>query len=396
MTKKKIGIFVPLTLGTLAAFGPLVTDVYLPAMPEMTAFFHTSPSVMALSMTAGMIGLAVGQLFIGPLSDKYGRKPMMMLSMALFVVSTLLCIYAPNVHGFNMMRVLQGFAGAGGVALSKSVSTDMFTGKDLAKFMALLAAINGISPVVGPMVGGAMASFASWQYIFWLLLAIGIVLFFCCGRLRETLSPEHRSKQNMLQVYANLFRVFSNRRFTLSTLAMMSCFFTFFAYVAASPFIFQQVYGLTPMEFSLCFGLNALMVGVGAAVGPHFHHQNTSLKWGSIGLAVSAVLVTVCQILHLPLPVLVLCYVYMLTSFGLMQPGCTAIAMDSQRERAGAASAVFGAFGFVAGAVASPLVSLGNIMWTSALVMLAGAFFCLVMTLPLCAAVKQEGMERAA
>lgn len=394
--KLKIGTFIPLTLGMLTAFGPFITDFYLPSMPEMQEFFHTSPSLMGMSLTAGMLGLSLGQIFIGPLSDKFGRKRLLVASMLLFAISSVLCIFATDIWMFNLMRLLQGFAGAGGVVLSKSISTDMFTGKELADFMAVLAAVNGVAPVLAPVVGGTVANFASWQGVFCLLLVIGLVLMVCSMRLRETLPPEKRSQKNVLRVYGNLFKVFRNRRFTLSTLAVMGTFFAFFAYISASPFIFQQIYELTPFAYSLCFGLNALMIGVGSGLATRFHHQNTALKWASINFMAAAVLVSVCHLLRLPLWVLMPCYIYLMTSFGLMQPVATAIALDSERENAGAASAIFGAAGFMAGSIASPLVSVGDLMLCTSVVILIGALLSLLLTLPLCEAVKREAMARLA
>jgi DHA1 family bicyclomycin/chloramphenicol resistance-like MFS transporter len=391
---KKIGFFVPVTLGMLTAFGPFVTDFYLPAMPEMVGFFHTSPSMVSMSLTAGMIGLAAGQVLIGPLSDRYGRKPLLIISMLAFSLASVLCIFAPNIYVFNLLRIFQGFAGAGGIVLSKSIATDMFTGRDLTNFMALLGAINGIAPVAAPIVGGTMTNFTTWQGIFCLLLVIGIILLVCSCRLKETLQPDKRIKENLVKLYGNLFRVFLNRRFCLSTLASMASFFTFFAYISSSPFIFQKIYGLSAFEFSLCFGLNAFTIGIGAAVATRFHHQNTALKWASIDLMASTLLVAACQVLHSPLAILMPCYIYMLISFGLMQPVSTSLALDSERENAGAASAMFGASGFVAGAVASPIVASGNLLWSSSIVMLIGAALCLAITLPLCANIKREAMGK--
>lgn len=391
--KRKVGVFVSVTLGMLTAFGPFVTDFYLPAMPSMVHYFETSPSMVSMSLTAGMVGLAGGQIMIGPLSDKYGRRPLLIVSMLAFALASVLCIIAPNIILFNFMRVVQGFAGAGGIVLSKSVATDMYTGVELTNFMAILGAINGIAPVTAPILGGALTSFTNWQGIFCVLLAIGIILLVCCCRLKETLSPDKRLRESLFRVYANLFKVFRNRRFTLSTLSSMMCFFTFFAYISASPFIFQQVYHLTPMEFSLCFGMNAFMIGVGAALATRFHHQNTALKWASIDLMIATVLVAACQLMRLPLAVLMPCYIYMLMSFGLMQPVSTSIALDSERDNAGAASAIFGASGFISGAVASPLVSSGDLMICSSIVMLLGALGCLLLTLPLCANIKREAMK---
>ncbi|MBP3228845.1 MAG: multidrug effflux MFS transporter [Bacteroidaceae bacterium] len=393
--KQNAGLFVTVTLGLLTAFGPIITDFYLPSMPEMQVFFQTSPSLVAMSLGAGMVGLALGQIFIGPLSDKYGRKRLLVLSMLLFAVSSVMCIFAPNIFVFNLMRVVQGFGGAGGVVLSKSIATDMFTGRELTNFMALLGAINGVAPVVAPVIGGTMTNFTSWQGVFCLLLAIGIVLMFCTMRLPETLPTERRSQKDVAHTYATLFKVFRNRRFTLSSLSNMTMFFAFFAYIGSSPFVFQEIYGLSAFEFSLCFGLNAVMIGVGAALATRFNHANTALKWGSIDFMLAAMLVALCQLFHMPLAVLMPCYIYMLVCFGLMQPVVTSIALDSERQNAGSASAIFGAVGFLAGSLASPLVSLGDIMVSTSVVMLIGAAACLAVTLPLCREVKEEGMARA-
>ena len=127
--KQNMKVFIPATLGMLTAFGPFVTDFYLPVLPEMTGYFHTTPALASMSLTAGMIGLAAGQLFIGPLTDKYGRKRILVGSMLLFVVASLLCIFSGDIFMFNAMRVLQGLAGAGGIVIAKSMSADMYTGR---------------------------------------------------------------------------------------------------------------------------------------------------------------------------------------------------------------------------------------------------------------------------
>lgn len=386
--KKKTGVFIPATLGMLAAFGPFVTDFYLPVMPEMADSFHTSPALVSLSLTAGMIGLAAGQVFIGPLTDKYGRKRILVASMLMFAIASVLCIFAPNIYLFNLARVFQGLAGAGGIVISKSMATDMFSGKELTDFMALLSSINGIAPVCAPIVGGLMAGVTTWQGVFALLLGIGIVLMVYSMRLPETLAAERRIKKNVVQVYANLFRVFRNPRFTLSTLSAVACFFTFFAYIASSPFILQNIYGLTPLQFSLCFGLNAFMIGIGAAIAPRFRRLTKALKCGAFDFVAAAALLAFCLLTHMPLILVMACYIYLMMSFGLMQPGLTSTALDAERNNAGAASAIFGASGFVAGAVSSPIVAMGSIEITSSCVMMAGAVACLVLTLPLCRKIK--------
>lgn len=381
--KQNMKVFIPATLGMLTAFGPFVTDFYLPVLPEMTGYFHTTPALASMSLTAGMIGLAAGQLFIGPLTDKYGRKRILVGSMLLFVVASLLCIFSGDIFMFNAMRVLQGLAGAGGIVIAKSMSADMYTGRELASFMALLGAINGIAPVCAPVVGGLMAGVTSWTGVFAVILAVGLVLMVCSMFLPETLQPANRIRKSVIKVYGNLFRVFRNSRFTLSVMAEMACFFMFFAYIASSPFIMQQVYHLSPLGYSLCFGLNALMIGVGAAMATRFRSQGTCLRFGGLGMLAGTLLLAFLLNTAMPLWIVMLAYIYTLICFGLMQPPLTAIALDSERDNAGAASAIFGASGFVAGALASPLVGIGDITLTSGLVMACGAVVCLLFILPL-------------
>lgn len=381
--KQNMKVFIPATLGMLTAFGPFVTDFYLPVLPEMTGYFHTTPALASMSLTAGMIGLAAGQLFIGPLTDKYGRKRILVGSMLLFVVASLLCIFSGDIFMFNAMRVLQGLAGAGGIVIAKSMSADMYTGRELASFMALLGAINGIAPVCAPVVGGLMAGVTSWTGVFAVILAVGIVLMVCSMFLPETLQPANRIRKSVIKVYGNLFRVFRNSRFTLSVMAEMACFFMFFAYIASSPFIMQQVYHLSPLGYSLCFGLNALMIGVGAAMATRFRSQGTCLRFGGLGMLAGTLLLAFLLNTAMPLWIVMLAYIYTLICFGLMQPPLTAIALDSERDNVGAASAIFGASGFVAGALSSPLVGIGDITVTSGLVMACGAVVCLLFILPL-------------
>lgn len=381
--KQNMKVFIPATLGMLTAFGPFVTDFYLPVLPEMTGYFHTTPALASMSLTAGMIGLAAGQLFIGPLTDKYGRKRILVGSMLLFVVASLLCIFSGDIFMFNVMRGLQGLAGAGGIVIAKSMSADMYTGRELASFMALLGAINGIAPVCAPVVGGLMAGVTSWTGVFAVILAVGLVLMVCSMFLPETLQPANRIRKSVIKVYGNLFRVFRNSRFTLSVMAEMACFFMFFAYIASSPFIMQQVYHLSPLGYSLCFGLNALMIGVGAAMATRFRSQGTCLRFGGLGMLAGTLLLAFLLNTAMPLWIVMLAYIYTLICFGLMQPPLTAIALDSERDNAGAASAIFGASGFVAGALSSPLVGIGDITVTSGLVMACGAVVCLLFILPL-------------
>lgn len=388
---KYVSIFLPATLGMLTAFGPFVTDFYLPVLPEMADYFNTSPALVSMSLTTGMIGLAGGQIFIGPLTDKFGRKYILLASMLLFALASALCIFSTSIFMFNVARLFQGIAGAGGIVISKSMATDMYSGRELANFMAILGAINGIAPVCAPVVGGVMSNLTNWQGIFAVLMGIGLILLVCCCILRETLAPDCRIKKNILGIYANLFRVFLNRTFTYCTLAEMLCHFTLFGYISSSPFILQQVYALSPFQFSICFAVNAFALGVGSVFGARFRLTSNSLRYGAIDMLVATVCVSACLVIHLPLPILMFFYVCTLFSFGLLQPGLTSTALDSERHNAGAASAIYGASCFFAGAMVSPVVTMGRIEVTASIVMIFGAVINILLVMPLCRSLKLKG-----
>jgi len=393
MTTKKVSPFVPITLGTLSAFGPFVTDFYLPVMPEMSKYFNTSTALVSASLTMSMIGLAGGQILIGPLTDKYGRKQILLGSLLLFIVSTVLMLFSKDIHFLNLMRLFQGFGGAGGIVIAKSMATDLYTGDDLVKFMALLGAIGGVAPVAAPVLGGLMSYVTNWKGLFTVLLALGVVLFICSCFLKETLKPELRDKRKVMSVYANLFKVLKNPVFLTSTLSIMFAMFTFFAYISSSSFIIEQSYGLSALVYSICLGLNAIMISVGCAVSAKFKDMTKCLKIAGIGVFVAVILIAACLLTNQGIVLLMCSYLIFMLFYGMLQAITNATALDSERDNAGAASAIFGAGGFVAGAIASPLVGLGELHFSTSMTMLAGGLLCMIFTFMMIPALKKAKAE---
>ncbi len=177
---KSYYLFLMVFLGMLSAFGPFVTDMYLPTLPSMADVFHTTPSLVQMGLATSMLGLAVGQVFFGPLSDKYGRKAVLVSAMILFAISTIAAIYSPTIEFFNTCRFLQGLGGSGGIVLSRSVATDCYSGRDLAKTLAIIGAVNGIAPVTAPVIGGLVSGAVGWKGIFWILFGLGAVILLMC------------------------------------------------------------------------------------------------------------------------------------------------------------------------------------------------------------------------
>ena len=155
--------FILVFLGMLSAFGPFVMDMYLPTLPAMSDFFQTTSSRVQLGLTTSMVGLATGQLIFGPLSDKYGRRSPLLIAMALFLISTVGCIFSQNISQFVALRFVQGIAGAGGVVISRSIAADKYSAHELAGMLATIGAINGIATVVAPIGGGVLADFGGWH-----------------------------------------------------------------------------------------------------------------------------------------------------------------------------------------------------------------------------------------
>lgn len=352
--------FLLILLGMLTAFGPFVTDMYLPTLPAMAGYFHTSSSLVQMGLTTSMIGLAIGQLLFGPLSDKYGRRRPLLAALWLFIIATLLCIFATDISQFIAMRFLQGIAGAGGIVISRSVATDRFAGQDLARMLALIGAVNGVAPVVAPIIGGTCSDSLGWRGIFCILLALGILLLAGGYRLRESLPAERRSHVGWGDLARSFGIVLRNRRYRACMLQLGFAQGVLFAYIASSPFIVQQHYGFSAFEFSICFAVNAIAIGTAAALSVRFRRPEQCTLTGSTGMllfavAEAAALASGCGF-----------WIYegllfaLLFAMGLTFTSSTALAMDAAREQAGTASALLGAVCFAFGGVVSPLVGMGD------------------------------------
>ena len=384
MGKDNSKLFILILLGMLTAFGPFVTDMYLPSLPAMREYFNTSSSMVQLGLTTSMIGLAVGQIFFGPLSDRYGRRIPLQVAMWLFIVSTVLCLFAQDIHQFVTFRLIQGIAGAGGIVIARSIATDKFSGKELAKMLAIIGAINGIAPVVAPIIGGVFTEAIGWQGIFGILLVLGMLLLAGCMRFRESLPAEKRLATKWADTF-NSFKVgLRNKQYICYVLQLAFAQGVLFAYIASSPFIIQQHYGYSPFAFSVCFSINAIAIGGAAAFSVKFRRPENGTLIGCMGMLVFSVLE--CAALSLGCS----CWVYellllaVLFMMGMTFTTSTALAMECERTNAGTASALLGAVSFSFGGIVSPLVGIGNILVSTGIIFvicsvcsLAGILFAL-------------------
>lgn len=365
--------FMWIFLGMLSAFGPFVMDMYLPTLPAMSDFFRTTSSSVQLGLTTSMVGLAAGQLVFGPLSDKYGRRSPLLFAMALFLVSTVGCIFARNISQFVVLRFVQGIAGAGGVVISRSIATDRYSAHELAGMLAVIGAVNGIATVVAPIGGGVLAGLGGWHGIFWFLFVLGVLLGIGSLRFRETLPEGERQNVRWGDVYRRFGAVLRNRRYVRYILQYGFTMGVLFTNIASAPFIMQQHYGLSPMSFSICFGANAVAMVISSALSVRFSTMERALHVGNNGMLLISVLLSAAFFLDCSFwvyEVLVFC---LLSMVGMAFTASNTLAMDCERRNAGVASALLGATGFAFGGIVSPLVGMGDIRMSAGFLFFMGA-----------------------
>jgi DHA1 family bicyclomycin/chloramphenicol resistance-like MFS transporter len=351
-------------LGLLSTFGPLSLDLYLPALPQLADDLGASASLAQLSITACLVGLAIGQLVAGPLSDRLGRRPPLIVGLVAFLLASVACALAPSAAVLVLLRLVQGLAGAAGIVISRAIARDLYSGRALMIFFSRLLLVAGLAPVIAPVLGGQLTRIMTWRGIFGVLAGFGAVLLLAgLFGLKETLPPERRivgSFRRTLQGYNTLLH---DRFFVGCALSSGLAGASMFAYIAGSTFVLQRIYGMSPQDFSLVFGSISLGLVAAAQGGARL-----ALVWPlprvlGFGLTINllgatALLITV--ISGLPLGALIGALVIMVCAVGLIFPTANALAMADYPDLAGTASSLQGLSQFVFGAVAAPLVGIAG------------------------------------
>lgn len=371
-----------ITLGLLAALGPLCIDLYLPALPALAKELDAPTATAQLSLTAGLVGLGLGQLIFGPMSDKYGRLRPLLISLVLLLIASVGCALAQNINQLLLARLFEGLFGAGGAVLSRAIACDMYSGHDLTRFFALLMLVNGLAPIAAPVMGGALMALLSWRGLFMVIAAIAALLFILAKiKLHETLPAERRSQGSILSAWTALGEVIKYRPFMGFCLTQGFMMSGMFAYIGASPFVLQQIYGLSPQAFSLCFAANGLGLilasQTSARLSPVWGEYRV-LK-GALTLAfVSSASLLITGLSGAALPVVLVALFFSVASNGAVGVAAASLAMQSQGHRAGSASAVLGVTMFTLGGISVPVTGIGG---TSVLTMTATIFGCYMLAI---------------
>lgn len=349
-----------LILGSLTTFAPMSIDLYLPAFPELTRHFRVGQVSIQLTLTTCLAGLAVGQLLAGPCSDAMGRRRPLLIGLAVYVVASVGCALAPSAAALTGLRLVQGLAGAAGVVIARAVVRDLYSGLALARFFSLLMLVNGLAPILAPLIGSQLIRVVPWQGLFVALAAYGVLLLVGAGfGLPETLPPPARRRGGLRATGRVMRELLADRRFVGYTVASGLVFAAMFSYIAGSPFVLQQIYGLSPQIYGVAFGVNALGIVALGHLNGLLLRRLSPLRLLTAGLVVAALggvgLITA-VLSGLGLPAILLTLFAVVASVGLVLPNSTALALSGRPEQAGSASALLGVLQFLLSAVAAPLV----------------------------------------
>ncbi|WP_411831676.1 multidrug effflux MFS transporter [Paenibacillus dokdonensis] len=364
MKNKKNPLGFALILATFSALGPFTVDMYLASLPQIAAFFGTSATAVQASLTTSLLGLGLGQLIMGPLSDIYGRRLPLLISMIIYILSSMGCAFAPSIEWFICLRLIQGGAASAGLVISRAIVRDRFSGVEMTKFISLLTMISNVAPLISPTAGSAVMSYSSWIGIFIFLGVLGIALTgITLWGLKESLPVMQRVPSSPISLIKNYNGLFRKRSFMGYALVNGILFAGVFAYVAGTPFIYQNIYGVSPQMFSILFALNGLAIILGSQLVKLLAGRVTESRLFLIGLIIafiSSAATLFIVLVHGALSAMFISIFLFALSIGIIGPISFTLAMESQGHIAGSASAVLGTLQFALGAVTSPLVGMAG------------------------------------
>ncbi|AIR98074.1 multidrug effflux MFS transporter [Streptomyces glaucescens] len=402
--RRRAGLLVTLVLGGLTATPPLAMDMYLPALPEVTRNLTAPAATVQLTLTACLAGMALGQLVVGPMSDRWGRRRPLLTGLAAYIVATALCALAPTVETLIAFRLVQGLAGAAGIVIARAIVRDLYDGVEMARFFSTLMLISGVAPIVAPLIGGQILRVTDWRGVFVVLTAVGVLLAgVVWARLPETLPAADRHEGGVGEALRSMRGLLSDLPFTGYLLAGGFAFAALFAYISASPFVIQEIHGASPQTFSLLFGLNSVGLVVAGQINGKVLIGRVRLdRVLAVGLTIVVLAATALLLMSLGVlgdvglaPVAAALFVLM-SAMGITLPNTQSLALLRTRHSAGSASALLGTSSFLIGAIASPLVGIAgeDTAVPMAVVQLSAALAAAVCFLALCRPWRSEGEQR--
>ncbi|MGD8169871.1 Bcr/CflA family efflux MFS transporter [Herbiconiux sp. P16] len=354
------------TLGFIQALWPLTMDLYLPSFPQIEHELATSPALVQFTLTGAFVGMAAGQLVAGPLSDRVGRIRPLLVALVVYVLASAGCALAPSVGLLVTARLVQGFGAAATAVVILAIVRDRAEGALMVKLLARLQLINGVFVVASPAIGAQLLQLTDWRGLFWLLVAYGVVILIAAFSVlarHETNPPARRALRTGAKLLDDYRALARDGRYRAAILAGALQWAAMMSYMAASAFLFQGVYGLTPTQYAIVFGGHGLLMIAGAQISARLAGRlrvtvvarvGTVVLFGCAGLLLASLLAAPgLGLLGFLLPLFAFT-----TTFGVISPTLQSTALAHHGLRAGAAASLIGATNMVSGAVAAPLVGL--------------------------------------
>lgn len=370
-------------LGALSGMGPLAIDFYLPSFPNMSAEFGTTIAVIQRTLAAYFVGISIGQLIYGPISDSLGRKKPLYAGLIIFLLASIGCAVCHHVNALIGLRFLQALGGCAEMVIARAIVRDRFDSRDAPRVYAGMMLVMGVAPILAPLLGGWMAEHAGWRAVFWVLVGAAAICLAGVSVLPETLPRTSRSPLSAGLVIRRYISILGNRRFMLHTGSASFGLAALFAYVGGSPFMFIHLFHVPEQHFGLYFGINSIGIIGGSQINGQLVRRYNPHRVMRVALVVAA-LAGVSLLFTLPsgvggmLGALVPIFLLM-TSFGFIFPTATALAMAPMGEQAGNASSVMGCSQFLVSGIAGMIVSdlQTGTAWPMAATIAAGATLAL-------------------
>ncbi|KTW20079.1 multidrug effflux MFS transporter [Staphylococcus warneri] len=359
-SKKQSPIFV-IILGALTAIGALSIDMFLPGLPEIKNDFHTTTSNAQLTLSLFMIGLALGNLFAGPISDATGRKKPLWISMFIYTLASLGIVFVTNIEIMIALRFIQGVTGGAASVISRAITSDMYKGKELTKFLSLLMLVNGVAPVIAPAIGGVILSLAVWRMVFIILTVFGILMVIgSLTKVPESLQDDEKDSDGIKEMFKNFKHLLETPKFVLPMLIQGFSFIMLFTYISASPFIIQKIYGMSALQFSIMFaaiGITLIISSQLVGVLVDRIERRQLLKIVTYIQVLGVVIVAITLLNHLSFWILVIGFIILVAPVTAVASLGFSIAMDESTRGRGSASSLLGLVQFLLGGLMSSLVN---------------------------------------
>lgn len=359
----KVSFILIVFLGMLTAITPLATDLYLPALPIMPGELNTTASNIQMTIGVMTFGVALGQLFGGPISDTMGRKLPLIVGNLLCVISGIICAFAPSIEILLLGRFLQGFTGSVGVVIAKAIARDFASGQELTKLFALLMMVNGLAPVLAPLIGGQLLLFTTWRVIFVILAVFSAILLVGSLLFRESLPKEKRVTGGIGVAVKNYITLIKDKPFLGQTLIQLFAFGGFFAYISGSSFVYQNIFNLSAQEFSYLFGINSCGIVLASAISSRVSNVITAkqlLTFSLWQLTIGSLLFLIAMIFEWSLIPVTTILFFTVCTVSLFGSASFSMAMTNYGKMAGSASAILGFASMFAAGIVSPLVGIGG------------------------------------